>query len=355
MIVQLGERAMEGESKMKKSTQKGRRNYLAAAATAGLLAFAGGAQAEELTHFNLQHFDGIFNMTPVYVAVEEKFFEKHGLDVQLFGILAGPTAMTALISGSVDAAYNPTTYGVAFASKNPEQPILQISNDMAAPIYNVVGSNAVLDACPDATKPYPAPLNCLKGKRIGATAIGSDNFNFAVAMLKAGGMTEADAQVLALGGPVQLANALQANQTDFIVAAEPAGTQLIEVLKAGRDLYSTGADPLMADWSGQALFAKKADVEANPKKYQALVDALTDAVNFINDPANAEAVVADFGKHSPLEADLVRLMLKRHQGEFASATSCTAIDNVSKWLISVGQITEAQKLPCDAVLWKGAK
>lgn len=312
------------------------------------------SEASSQTPFKLQHYTGIFLEAPVYVAVHEGFFEKHGLNVELFGIMQGTTSIAALSNGSVDAIYHATSFAMSFNAKSPPDPAVLISNIYAAPIYDLIGRNEVMQACPDFGKPFPEPLKCLKGKRIGITALGSDNYNVMVSLMKAVDLTESDATLVATGGGALQANALRADQVDYILSVEPAATMIVDVLKVGDRLVDISADPLMAHWSGEGAFALKANVAANPEKFNAFAQAIADAIEFMQDPANDDKVAAAFEPHGKQDPELMKAMLNRNRSFFAATIDCEAYSNVSKWLVESGQVG-AVNMPCEEFVAPGAK
>ncbi|MBF9235503.1 ABC transporter substrate-binding protein [Microvirga alba] len=320
---------------------------LATAMLAGMTA-AGNAQ----TKFKVQHSDGNFTMLPTYIAYEEGFFKKNGLDVELINLNQSTVAVSAVSGGSIDVMFIAPTFIMVFNTKNPDHPLRMVVNTIEGPIYSLIGKNELIDACPEAKLPYPEPIKCLKGKRIGVTAIGSDNYFTARSLLAEGGLKESDAYVLALGGSVVLANALRAGQADYIVSVEPSRAMLVDNLKIGRDLVDLRKGALMDSWSGHAAFAPKASIEKNPEKYRLFAASISEAINFINDPKNDDKVVKSFKKHSAADEAIIRAMLLQNRAGFSSKTSCKALDNGVKWLIETQQIASSQATNCSDFVWQ---
>lgn len=320
-----------------------------------LLSLGALSSAKAEIKFKMQHFDGIFLMMPMFVAIEEGFYKKYGLEIEKVDADSGTVAAAILANGSADAIHHSTSFIMGINARNPPDKAKEVVRYFAAPIYELVGLNETIDSCPDAGKPYPAPLNCLRGKRIGITAIGSDNYTVMKSLLAEVGLTEADVNLLPLGGAVNLVNAMRAKQADYSLNSEPGGTMVIDVLKIGRPLVDINANPLMSNWDGHSVFALSSKIEKNPEAYLALRNAIVDSIAFIQDPANDERTVAAFTKHSPIDPEVVSSMLVRHRAKWNPNIDCAAIENVATWTVKAGQVPEAEKAECATFIWNPAK
>src|SRR4030067_363263 len=77
---------------------------LAVLTAASIATSAAWAQAPQRAR--IHHYPGALLSFVAYVGVEQKIFQKHGLDPELVGIATGPDAVAALLAGGVDVMLN---------------------------------------------------------------------------------------------------------------------------------------------------------------------------------------------------------------------------------------------------------
>src|SRR5436309_13425080 len=134
---------------------------LAAVAVLGVSATAATAapKAHELTTITL----GVPGIPPVflgvmpYTALEQGYYKKYGVDVQIKGCTSGTDAVKAVAAGQIDLAWSPTPFAMTLISKGT--PLVGIEG--MDKVDWVVGSNtSSVKACAD-----------LKGQNIGVDSI----------------------------------------------------------------------------------------------------------------------------------------------------------------------------------------
>ena len=94
---------------------------LAAVAALGVSATAASAapKAQKLTTITL----GVPGIPPVflgvmpYTAVQQGYYKKYGLDVQIKGFTSGTDAVRAVAAGQIDLAWSPTPFAMTLISK----------------------------------------------------------------------------------------------------------------------------------------------------------------------------------------------------------------------------------------------
>jgi NitT/TauT family transport system substrate-binding protein len=299
----------------------------------------------------VQQYPGLLQELAVDVGIEEGFFERHGVKIEIVNISSGTAAATAGANGSVDAFFQAPTFVMGFNAKNPSQQMVQLSNIFDGPQYDLVGKSSVIDKCADATKPYPTPLNCLRGQKIGITALGSDNYNVMLGLLQSANLTEKDVQLVAVGVGAQQANAVRAGIVNYTLSVEPARTQLVDVLHIGKPLVSLKDDPSYADWEGEATFARASVVAGKAAAYKGYVAGLAEANAFIKDDANEDKVIADYAKYTTVAGPALEALVKAHKQSFTEVTRCSAIDSVGAWLVKTKQLTADQVPSCAEFIW----
>ena len=146
---------------------------LVAVAALGVSATAATAapKAQKLTTITL----GVPGVPPVflgvmpYTALEQGYYKKYGLDVQIKGFTSGTDAVRAVAAGQIDLAWSPTPFAMTLISKGT--PLVGIEG--MDKVDWVVGSNvAGISTCSD-----------LKGQNIGVDSIGGARYQALQAML----------------------------------------------------------------------------------------------------------------------------------------------------------------------------
>ncbi|QXW01321.1 ABC transporter substrate-binding protein [Rhodococcus globerulus] len=300
-------------------------------------------------------YEGLWLEAPVYVAEERGIFADHGLEIERINIPTGPTQIAAAQSGSVDVV-TLTTNAIMQSNAKGGLPFVQLIGNIQHQIYGVSGLESVMANCPYANKPYPEPIKCMKGKRLGVTALGSDNYNVALSLLQDAGMSKDDVDILPLGGGTQLPLAMQNGQADFAVNTEPGPTQVEKVWKIAVPvvpLQTGDTNKYFSTWSGSGFFATEPAVEKKPQAYQRFVDAMVEASDWAADPANEQELVAIFKKYAPNTADeTIRELAKTAPETFGARMNCDGVMNAAEWLAATDQAV-AEDLPtnCEDFVW----
>ena len=139
----------------------------ATAATAAPKAHA----ASKLTTITL----GVPGIPPVflgvmpYTALQQGYYKKYGLDVQIKGFTSGTDAVRAVAAGQIDLAWSPTPFAMTLISKGTSL----VGIEGMDKVDWLVGSNSSsISTCAD-----------LKGQNIGVDSIGGARYQALQAML----------------------------------------------------------------------------------------------------------------------------------------------------------------------------
>ena len=155
-------------------------------------------------------------MAPLWIAVEEKLFEKHGLEVTPQFVGGSSPITQAMAAGEFDLGVG--NGGTAALNKLSGGDILIVA--LHAPYFSI-------DAW---SKPEIRSIPELRGKTIGVTRLGSSTHFAAMAMLASAGLQPTDVTLLQTGGLGESLAALFSLQTDAVMLAPP---QNMEAQKAG--------------------------------------------------------------------------------------------------------------------------
>src|SRR5436305_6295912 len=163
---------------------------LVAVAALGVSATAASAapKAHKLTTITL----GVPGIPPVflgvmpYTALEQGYYKKYGLDVQIKGFTSGTDAVKAVQAGQIDLAWSPTPFAMTLISKGT--PLVGIEG--MDKVDWLLGSNSSsIQTCSD-----------LKGQNIGVDSIGGARYQALQAMLTKCGLTIQDVKPVVFPG-----------------------------------------------------------------------------------------------------------------------------------------------------------
>lgn len=289
---------------------------------------------------------------PVWVAQDRGMFEQHGLDVDLTTILAGPTLISALNSKSIDVMLNGAT--IALPARATGQPIDLIAATVPASIYHMIASKQTMDSCPYANAPYPKPILCAKGKRIGVGALGTESHIAGITVLEEAGLEEADASWVPAGGGEALGSSMRAGQIDIMFAEDTAATYATQVVKVGSPLVDLKHDGPFADWFGNGAWALEPQLRQSPEKYQRFVDAIGEAIAWIKDPVNAAEARAVFKVNVPnMSEETIDGVIASSRDSFGTTATCSSIETISRWLTKTNQLADGKgPTTCNDIAWK---
>jgi NitT/TauT family transport system substrate-binding protein len=155
-------------------------------------------------------------MAPLWIGVEERLFEKQGLEVTPQFVAGSSPITQGMAAGEYDLGL--ANGGVAALNKLNGGDLIMVG--VHAPYFSIdAWSKPELQTIPD-----------LRGKTIGVTRLGSSTHFAASAMLASAGLAPTDATLLQTGGLGESLAALFSLQADAVMLAPP---QNLEAQKAG--------------------------------------------------------------------------------------------------------------------------
>lgn len=316
-----------------------------AGAIAGLALLAPAAMAQtppkivaKNQQLRIQLYPGTILNLPIWVAADAGFCQAHGLRCEPTAIPSGPLALQALAAGSLEVMYASTEVITAAASRgNDVQVFLGHSPNN---IYTLNVSNKV--PLPSLSKGYPDVMKDLKGMRIGVTARGAGTELLTRALLLGAGMTPDDVTFVATGSPTTSYPTFVARQIDAGMMFQPFRT-LCEVQKTcvvGVDLAKgEGPEDLRVLNGGFETYAARRNfIEGNTVAIDAFIQAMTETVAWMQDPANFDKLMGITRKYLTLgdipdaDATLIQLV-KTETPKFGVKVDRKSIQGFSDFLI----------------------
>jgi len=225
---------------------------------------------------------------PVFVAVENGYFEEQGLNVNLERFDTAQPLMQALVAGTVDVAgYTalPITYNSMLRSEKELYFVTAMMEDQQHLIsYFLVKS----DASEDTT------VADFRGKKIGVLPTIAYQ-KWLEVILKENGLSLDDVEVVPLAPTLQ-PSALGSGQVDALFTNDPAATTAIQQNIARK----ISGEALVPKYLGEPFIfgsfnIEKSYADANPEVTQKVIAALDKAVEFVNEkPTEAKEAMKKY-------------------------------------------------------------
>jgi NitT/TauT family transport system substrate-binding protein len=233
---------------------------------------------------------------PLWVAVDEGLFAKHGLDVELTYIASGTTSMQSLVAGDLQF--------IVSSGAEPAAAYLA-----GAPVRIVLGwfhaMSALFMVDPSITSPEQ-----LRGKPIGITRFGGQPHIAARLALQKWGLDPAsDVQYLQLGGTPEILAAMQSGTVVGGAFAPPTNVRAQRLgFRVLGDLGQMGIPYQAGVLSGMQPY-----LEANPEATRRFVQGMLDAVKVsLTDDAATYATLAKYTRTD--DPDLLNTTIDYYRG-----------------------------------------
>ena len=218
----------------------------------------------------------------LFVARDQGFFRKQGLDVDLVYVSSAPVALASIAHG--DSQIN--TASVSGAILGAAAGGLDLV--FIAGLVNRLTGTIV--SSPDIKTPAE-----LKGKTIGVTSIGGGNWVFTMLALEHWGLDvkRDNITIRVIGNDAVRA---QAMTTGVIQATQLSAYSSAAMLK--RQGYRVLADlpDLGIPYQGTTVFARRSYINQQPEVVERILTAIVEAIAFIQDPTNKAAVMRSLAK-----------------------------------------------------------
>lgn len=224
------------------------------------------------------------NQTPMWVAKDQGFFKRFGLDVELILIEGGTRGAQALISGDLPV--------ISMAG----QPVISArarGSDLVL-IGGVINKmNYILASVPGIKKPED-----LRGKRVGITQIGSSSYHAIILALKHWGMDARKDRVTTLQ---------VGNQAARVASLETGGSDAVIVNPGLAATLKQRGFNILADFSElpiaypqQVLGARERGLKTDPDLMERILKGFVAGNAFTLDPKNKERVKAVLARYLKL-------------------------------------------------------
>ena len=258
-----------------------RRVVIVAASLVYICLWAASARAQTLTNFRIANGTSGENPAVLWVGVDQGFFRKHGLDVEVIYMRVGSLAASALVSGDVNAVLTSSNAVLNLAAGGLD--VVIIGALFQRPEGDFI-------ARPELKKPED-----LKGKLVAIQSIGGGGWaNNMLAMNYLGLDPERDnIRFIVLGDQP---SRIQALETGRAQASWMGSTFSAPLKKKG---YTLLVDLSRAPipYVGSSLVVRKSAAHQDAKTYEALLKGTIDSLRFFQKPENKPVILRVMARH----------------------------------------------------------
>lgn len=207
---------------------------------------------------------------PMYVAIEEDYFEKRGIELDLVTGFGADKTMTAVLTGDADIGFMGSESTIYTYSGGTDDYVINFAQ-LTQRAGNFLVAREPIDNF---------GWQMLKGKKVlGGRAGGMPEMVFEYILNKNGLNPQTDLNIDQSIDFGSTAAAFSGGQGDFTVEFEPHATAL-EIKGEGYVVASLGEDSGYIPYT--SFSAKKSFLENNPELIQAFTDALQEGMDYVN-------------------------------------------------------------------------
>lgn len=250
------------------------------------LLFGSSATAAELPLVRIAH--GAFNekVEALWIGVEQGFFRKHGVSVEVINIRSGPQTMAALVSGDIQMAYT-----------IPGSVLSAAAGGMDIAFFTGVVNRGDGDFV---VAPAIRRGEDLKGKRVGVQSIGGGVWSMTMLALEHLGLepTRDKILIMVVGDQSVLTQAMTTGNIDAAYLGYTFSTLLKE--KGFRVLLDLGKAPI--PYQGLSLATQRSYLRQNPQIVDAILRGVVESIAFIQNPARKEVTIKSLMKNLRLKS-----------------------------------------------------
>lgn len=280
-------------------------------------------QVAEVTH-------SIF-YTPLYVAIEEGFFQEEGLDVELTTVPGGDKTMTALISGGADIALIGAETSIYVNAQGAEDPIINFAQLTQTDGTFLVSREPVTDFSWEMLKD-----STFLGQRKGGMPQMVGEF-----VLKKHGIDpHADLNLIQNVEFANIAPSFVSGTGEFVQLFEPTAS-VFEKEGTGTIVASFGTESGFVPYT--VFMTKESTIENNPEMVEKFTRAIYKAQQWVMENSPEEAAKAIQPFFDDVDLDIIISSLARYKDQQSFATD--PIIDEEEWNNLQDIMDEAGELP----------
>lgn len=237
---------------------------------AALLTACGSETHSDLTKVTLSEVAHSIFYAPMYVSIEEGYFEEEGIDLDLVTAFGADKVTTAVLSGEADIAFMGSESTIYVYRQNADDPLINFAQLTQRAGNFLVAREPMADF----------DWNDLKGSYVlGGRKGGMPQMVFEYVLKKHGIDPSKDLTIDQSIDFGSTAAAFSGGKGDFTVEFEPSATAL-ETENAGYVVASVGEASGYVPYT--AFSAKESYLEAHPEIIQSFTNALQKGMDYVN-------------------------------------------------------------------------
>lgn len=263
----------------------------------------GDSSKENLTTVKLNEVAHSIFYAPLYVAIEEGYFEEEGIDLELVTGFGADKTMTALLSGEADIGFMGPETTVYTANEGANDKVVNF-----AQLTQRAGNFVVArEDMPDFS------WNDLKGKTVlGGRAGGMPEMVFEYVLKENGIDPFTDLTIDQSIDFGSTAAAFSGGSGDFSVEFEPGATNL-EKEGAGFVVASVGVDSGYVPYT--AFSAKESYIQKHPELIQSFTNALQKGMNYVNQHSSEDIADVISPQFKDTDKNTISTIVERYKSQ----------------------------------------
>ncbi|MCD7836909.1 MAG: ABC transporter substrate-binding protein [Lachnospiraceae bacterium] len=237
---------------------------------------------------------------PMYVAIEEGYFDEEGIELELVNGFGADKVMTAVLSGDTDIGFMGSESSIYTYVGGTQDYVVNFAQLTQRAGNFLVARESIEDFSWD----------MLRGKEVlGGRAGGMPEMVFEYILEKNGIDPENDLSIDQSIDFGSTAAAFSGGQGEFTVEFEPHAT-LLEQKGDGYVVASLGEDSGYVPYT--AFSAKKSYIEENPEIIQAFTNALQKGMNYVNSHTPEEIAEVIAPQFEETDIDTITAIVERY-------------------------------------------
>lgn len=263
----------------------------------------GDSSKENLTTVKLNEVAHSIFYAPLYVAIEEGYFEEEGIDLELVTGFGADKTMTALLSGEADIGFMGPETTVYTANEGANDKVVNF-----AQLTQRAGNFVVArEDMPDFS------WNDLKGKTVlGGRAGGMPEMVFEYVLKENGINPSTDLTIDQSIDFGSTAAAFSGGSGDFSVEFEPGATNL-EKEGAGFVVASVGVDSGYVPYT--AFSAKESYIQKHPELIQSFTNALQKGMDYVNQHSSEDIADVISPQFKDTDKNTISTIVERYKSQ----------------------------------------
>lgn len=222
---------------------------------------------------------------PLYVGMDEGFFDREGLDVETIITNNAAEAMNAMMGGSVDVNAISTDAVIVAQARGAD--VIGVAALTNRPPYSLL------------VQPEITRVADLRGKTIGVSALGTGDVVFLTPLLQHYGLAPGDYDLVVAGGSRTRVAAMTARQIDG-TQMPPPDSYILE--DAGKKRVAE-ANEGFSEFQYQVLAVTRGWAQANEATLVRFLRAYSGALDWLYDPGNKQRAIGGLRERMQLSED----------------------------------------------------